>query len=102
MGHAKKECLEKPAKVPAKYAKELSLPSTDQEEHTVSIQPSPSRRLNFGGGDDGGVRRGKTSYDAKRDRWDAYDPSDYREVEEEYARVEDMRSKLRDNVSSRL
>jgi len=98
MGHTKKECLEKPAKVPARYAKEGSLPSTSQEESTVSIQPSPVRRLNFGSGDEGGGRRAKTKgYDAKRDRWDAYDPSDYREVEEEYARVEDMRAKLRDS-----
>ncbi|KAK4232293.1 putative pre-mRNA-splicing factor slu-7 [Podospora fimiseda] len=69
MGHKKKDCLERPRKVGAKYTgKDIQ---ADRKIHET-----------------------KLSYEAKRDVWAAYDPKDYREVIEEYNMVEDARRRL--------
>jgi pre-mRNA-processing factor SLU7 len=83
-GHRRKECFEKPRKVPAKFAKEpIAIPAEQPEE------PIRREQLVDGGGS------GTASYDAKRDRWSCYDPSDYREVEEEFEKMEEARRKLK-------
>lgn len=69
MGHKKKDCLERPRKVGAKYSgKDI------QADRSV-------RDVNLG-------------YEAKRDVWAAYDPKNYKEVVEDYQMVEEARRKL--------
>ncbi|KAK4117614.1 hypothetical protein N656DRAFT_744093 [Canariomyces notabilis] len=69
MGHKKKDCLERPRKVGAKFTgKDI------QADRTV-------RDVNLG-------------YEAKRDIWAAYDPKQYQEVVEEYNLIEEARRKL--------
>ncbi|KAK4102757.1 hypothetical protein N658DRAFT_522773 [Parathielavia hyrcaniae] len=69
MGHRKKECLERPRKVGAKF--------TGRD-----IQADRT------------VRDVKLGYEAKRDVWAAYDPKQYQEVVEEYNLIEEARRKL--------
>ncbi|KAL2260192.1 hypothetical protein VTK26DRAFT_5879 [Humicola hyalothermophila] len=69
MGHKKKDCLERPRKVGAKYTgKDIQADRT--------------------------VREVKLGYEAKRDIWAAYDPKQYQEVVEEYNLIEEARRKL--------
>ena len=70
MGHKKKDCLERPRKVGAKYTgKDIQADRIVREE----------------------VKQG---YEAKRDIWAAYDPKQYQEVVEEYNLIEEARRKL--------
>ncbi|KAL2150024.1 hypothetical protein VTH82DRAFT_7700 [Thermothelomyces myriococcoides] len=69
MGHKKKDCVERPRKVGAKYTgKDIQADRT--------------------------VKEVKLGYEAKRDIWAAYDPSQYKEVVEEYNLIEEARRKL--------
>ncbi|KAK4183762.1 Pre-mRNA splicing Prp18-interacting factor-domain-containing protein [Podospora australis] len=69
MGHRKKDCLERPRKVGAKFSgKDI------QADRAV-------RDVNLG-------------YEAKRDVWASYDPKNYREVVEDHQMVEEARRKL--------
>jgi len=71
MTHKKKDCLERPRKVGAKFsgtkfgADEFSQPTLDQ------------------------------SFDGKRDRWNGYDNQDYKEVMDEYKKLEDAKKELK-------
>jgi len=69
MGHQKKDCLERPRKIGAKFTgKDIQ---ADRVAHT----------LNQG-------------YEAKRDIYQTYDPKQYQEVVEEYNLIEEARRKL--------
>lgn len=81
MGHAKKDCLEKPRKVGAKFTGK-DIKADDRPAGTGT---------DGGGGGGGGVKLG---YEAKRDVWAAYDPKQYHEVVEEYNLIEEARRKL--------
>jgi pre-mRNA-processing factor SLU7 len=69
MGHKKKDCLERPRKVGAKFTgKDIQADRT--------------------------VRDVKLGYEAKRDVWAAYDTGQYHEVVDEYNMIEEARRKL--------
>lgn len=71
MTHKKQDCLERPRKKGAKYTnKNISADEVVQD-------------LEMG-------------YDAKRDRWNGYDPTEHKRVYEEYAALEAARQKLRE------
>jgi pre-mRNA-processing factor SLU7 len=69
--HKAKDCLERPRKRGAKYTGK-------------DIQP------------DEVIQEFSADYDAKRDRWNGYDPSEYGRVYEEYAAIEKERQRLRE------
>ena len=69
MGHKKKDCLEKPRKVGAKY--------TGKDIQADRI-----------------IRDVKLGYEAKRDVYQTYDPKQYQEVIEEYNLIEEARRQL--------
>ncbi|ALC45524.1 Slu7 [Drosophila busckii] len=71
MTHKKKDCLERPRKVQAKYAESIVV----HDEHIV--------------------RDASINYDEKRDRWSSYDPSNHREIIEEYEKVEEAKRQLK-------
>lgn len=71
MTHKKKDCLERPRKVQAKYAESIVV----HDEHIVT---------------DASI-----NYDEKRDRWSSYDPSNHREIIEEYEKVEEAKRQLK-------
>lgn len=71
MTHKKKDCLERPRKKGAKYTNQDIAP----DEVVQEIQ---------------------AGYDAKRDRWNGYDPAEHSKIYEEYAAVEAARQKLRE------
>jgi pre-mRNA-processing factor SLU7 len=71
MTHKKKDCMERPRKVLAKY-------STSIIAHDEFIQPDL-----------------KLDYDGKRDRWAGYDPTGYKEIVEEYEKIEEAKRQLR-------
>ncbi|KAI8993021.1 pre-mRNA-splicing factor SLU7 [Trametes punicea] len=71
MTHKKQDCLERPRKKGAKY--------TNRD-----IAP------------DEVIQEVATGYDAKRDRWNGYDPAEHKRVYEEYAAIEAARQKLRE------
>lgn len=71
MTHKRKDCLERPRKKGAKYTGK-------------NIQA------------DEVVEDMELGYDAKRDRWNGYDPSEHKRIYEEYAAVEEARQKLRE------
>ncbi|XP_032383965.1 pre-mRNA-splicing factor SLU7 [Etheostoma spectabile] len=62
--HKKKDCLERPRKVGAKYT-------------GTSIAPDEHSQLQL-----------DLDYDGKRDRWNGYDPEDHQRIVEEYAKVD--------------
>ncbi|KAL2146967.1 hypothetical protein VTI28DRAFT_1263 [Corynascus sepedonium] len=69
MGHKRKDCLERPRKIGAKFTgKDIQADRT--------------------------VKEVKLGYEAKRDIWAAYDPKQYQEVVEEYNLLEEARRKL--------
>ncbi|XP_071492441.1 pre-mRNA-splicing factor SLU7-like [Diadema antillarum] len=71
MTHKKKDCVERPRKVGAKFTGEFLAP----DEH---IQPT----LSF-------------DYDGKRDRWNGYNPEEHEAVIEEYAKMEEAKKQLK-------
>lgn len=71
MTHQRKDCMERPRKKGAKYTGK----NIQADEITQDIE---------------------LGYDAKRDRWNGYDPSEYSHIYEEYAAVEAARQKLRE------
>ncbi|GBE81115.1 pre-mRNA-splicing factor SLU7 [Sparassis latifolia] len=71
MTHKKQDCLERPRRRGAKFTNKNILP--DEVVQDVA-----------------------TGYDAKRDRWNGYDPEEHKHVYEEYAAVEAARQKLRE------
>ncbi|GFR18830.1 pre-mRNA-splicing factor SLU7 [Trichonephila clavata] len=72
MTHKKKDCLERPRKVGAKYSQESFAPD--------EFLP-PKLLLN---------------YDGKRDRWNGYDPNNYQMIVEEYARIDEAKRQLKE------
>ncbi|KAF4620584.1 hypothetical protein D9613_000417 [Agrocybe pediades] len=71
MTHTKKDCLERPRKKGAKY--------TNKDIQADDI-----------------IQEVSAGYDAKRDRWNGYDTAEHKKVYEEYAAVDAMRQKLRE------
>jgi pre-mRNA-processing factor SLU7 len=71
MTHKRKDCLERPRKKGAKY--------TNQDIAADEV-----------------VQDIEAGYDAKRDRWNGYDPSEHSKIYEEYAAIEAARQKLRE------
>ncbi|EOR00286.1 hypothetical protein E3P92_01481 [Wallemia ichthyophaga] len=72
MGHSKKDCVERPRKRGAN--KTNSVTQADDVVHDIA-----------------------TDFDAKRDRWNGYDPSSHKRVVEEYAAVEDERRRIQED-----
>ena len=69
--HQKKDCLERPRKKGAKYTnKDIQADDITQE--------------------------GAIGFDAKRDRWNGYDPAEHKRVYDEYAAIEAARQKVRE------
>ena len=71
MTHKKKDCLERPRKIGAKYTGEEIAP----DEH---LQP----QLDF-------------DFDGKRDRWNGYNPEEHKKVIEDYNKMEEAKRELR-------
>lgn len=71
MTHKRKDCMERPRKVGAKYTNAEIAP----DEFT---QPELSM-----------------DYDGKRDRWAGYDPSEHRAIVEEYQKIEEAKRQMR-------
>lgn len=71
MTHKRKDCMERPRKVGAKYTNSKIAP----DEFT---QPELSM-----------------DYDGKRDRWAGYDPSEHRAIVEEYQKIEEAKRQMR-------
>lgn len=69
--HKRKDCLERPRKIGAKFTGGLIA----YDEH---VQPKII-----------------SDYDGKRDRWAGYDPAMHREIVEEYQKIEDAKRELR-------
>lgn len=90
MSHALKDCLERPRKKGAKY--------TGKNIAADEVLHNEKSGLNG--------MEGMGDYDAKRDRWDGYDPSQHKKVVEEYEALEKARTRLReeeiDKGSSRI
>lgn len=82
MSHKTKDCLERPRKVGAKY--------TNKDIAPDEIIHDPTAGLNG--------KEGFGDYDAKRDRWDGYDPSTHKQVVEEHEALEAARRKLREEA----
>ncbi|GAB0094533.1 Pre-mRNA-splicing factor SLU7 [Sergentomyia squamirostris] len=81
--HKKKDCMERPRKIGAKF-------NGAQIAHDEFIQPNIV-----------------SDYDGKRDRWSGYDPAQHREIVEEYQKVEEAKralkaAKLKDNPDAEL
>lgn len=71
MTHKKKECMERPRKVGAKYS-------------GANIAPDEYAQSNLA-----------LSYDGKRDRWSGYNPSEHKSIIEEFQKVEEAKRHLR-------
>ncbi|GBP90284.1 Pre-mRNA-splicing factor SLU7 [Eumeta japonica] len=71
MTHKKKDCLERPRKVGAKFT-------------NAGIAPDEFSQPNL-----------NLSYDGKRDRWNGYDPSEHKAIIEEYQKIEEAKRELR-------
>ncbi|KAJ0183098.1 hypothetical protein K1T71_001074 [Dendrolimus kikuchii] len=71
MTHKKKDCLERPRKIGAKFS-------------NAGIAPDEFKQPDL-----------NLSYDGKRDRWNGYDPSQHKAIIEEYQKVEDAKRELR-------
>ncbi|KAI9580186.1 hypothetical protein GQX74_000179 [Glossina fuscipes] len=67
----RKDCLERPRKVLARYANSLVV----HDEHIVQDEAA--------------------NCDEKRDRWSSYDPANHREIIEEYEKVEEAKRQLK-------
>jgi pre-mRNA-processing factor SLU7 len=71
MTHKKQDCLERPRKKGAKF--------TNRDIQADEV-----------------IQDVASGYDAKRDRWNGYDPAEHQRVYEEYAAIEAARQKLRE------
>ncbi|KAI5631490.1 pre-mRNA splicing prp18-interacting factor domain-containing protein [Phthorimaea operculella] len=71
MTHQKKDCLDRPRKIGAKFT-------------NAGIAPDEFAQPNL-----------NLSYDGKRDRWNGYDPAEHRQIIEEYQKVEEAKRELR-------
>ena len=71
MTHQKQDCLERPRKKGAKF--------TNKDIQADEIMQEVA-----------------TGYDAKRDRWNGYDPSEHKRIYDEYEAIEAARKKLRE------
>ncbi|KAF8650438.1 hypothetical protein AX16_005241 [Volvariella volvacea WC 439] len=71
MTHKKQDCLERPRRRGAKF--------TNKDIQADDI-----------------IQEVADGYDAKRDRWNGYDPAEYKKVYDEYAALESARQKLRE------
>ncbi|KAH7888523.1 Pre-mRNA splicing Prp18-interacting factor-domain-containing protein [Phlebopus sp. FC_14] len=71
MTHKKQDCLERPRKKGAKF--------TNKDIQADEI-----------------IQEVATGYDAKRDRWNGYDPAEHKKIYEEYETIEAARQKLRE------
>ena len=76
-GHARKDCLERPRKVLAKYAEE------EEVDESVGTKESVKTTHSHPAG-----------FEAKRDRWEGFEANDYTKVVDEYER-EEIRRKIR-------
>lgn len=70
--HKKKDCLERPRKIGAKYTNE------DLADDEIIL---PDLNLD---------------YDGKRDRWNGYDPANYQAIVDEFAKVEEAKRQLKE------
>lgn len=70
-GHKRKDCFERPRKVLAKFS-QSQIACDDVQQPNLSLD-----------------------YDGKRDRWAGYDPSEHREIVEEYQKIEEAKKELR-------
>lgn len=71
MTHKKKDCLERPRKIGAKF-------TNAQIAYDEHVQPDL-----------------KPDFDGKRDRWAGYDPANHREIVEEYQKIEEAKRELK-------
>lgn len=71
MSHKKQDCLDRPRKKGAKF--------TNKNIEADDV-----------------IQEVATGYDAKRDRWNGYDPAEHKRVYDEYAAIEAARQKLRE------
>ncbi|XP_055376810.1 pre-mRNA-splicing factor Slu7 [Condylostylus longicornis] len=71
MTHKKKDCLERPRKIGAKYAEVV----VAYDEHIP--------------------QKNDSDYDQKRDRWNDYDPACHKEIVEEFEKVEEAKRQLK-------
>ncbi|XP_059052996.1 pre-mRNA-splicing factor Slu7 [Achroia grisella] len=71
MTHKKKDCLERPRKIGAKFSN-AGIAADEFQQPSLNL-----------------------SYDGKRDRWNGYDPSQHKAIIEEYQKVEDAKRELR-------
>ena len=72
MGHSRKDCLERPRKVAAKFS---------------GSQLAPDELI---------LPEANLDYDGKRDRWIGFDPETYKEVITEYDKVEEAKRNLKE------
>lgn len=82
MTHKAKDCLERPRKVGAKFTNKDIMPDEiihDNQRHLNGLE-------------------GMGDYDAKRDRWDGYDPANHKAVVAEHEALEEARRKLREEA----
>ena len=82
MSHQLKDCLERPRKKGAKFTGKDIAP--DEVLH--------DERAGLNG------LEGMGDWDAKRDRWDGYDPAQHKAVVVEYEALEEARRKLREEA----
>nr|CAY54165.1 unnamed protein product [Heliconius melpomene] len=71
MTHKKKDCLERPRKIGAKFTS-AGIASDEFNQPNLNL-----------------------SYDGKRDRWNGYDPEQHKAILEEYQKVEEAKRELR-------
>ncbi|XP_076240381.1 pre-mRNA-splicing factor Slu7 [Calliopsis andreniformis] len=71
MTHKRKECMERPRKIGAKYT-------------NANIAPDEFSQPEL-----------SMDYDGKRDRWAGYDPSEHRAIVEEYQKIEEAKRQMR-------
>jgi len=73
MTHKKRDCLERPRRVGAKFTGTNFAP-----DEYLNEQPSLT-----------------LSFDGKRDRWNGYDPSTHEDVVEDYVKMEELRKRMK-------
>lgn len=82
MSHALRDCLERPRKVGAKF--------NGQNIAADEVLHNEASGLNG--------MEGYGDWDAKRDRWDGYDPAQHKSIVLEYEALEQARQKLREEA----